>query len=159
MQGSDSNVTTYSPRALLSLIMLGIFAYFQYLSMGNKYFLLLTFSSYIFLALGGNSFIFCHSRAAATKAQNLRQHHGLNLYCWNIDCCKFTRNHPKRGIQHTYYVSPRSFSATLQRCGEPGHYSGGNYQTLFIADYLLDMQLLFQVGVPISKFHSANQLT
>ena len=52
MQGSDSNVTTYSPRALLSLIMLGIFAYFQYLSMDNKYFLLLTFSSYIFLAIG-----------------------------------------------------------------------------------------------------------
>jgi len=135
LQGSDSNVTTYSPRALLSLIMLGIFAYFQYLSMDNKYFLLLTFSSYIFLVIGV-ALLF----SATAEPQPRRRRIFVNItvlifIAGTLIAANSLATIPRGGIQHTYYVLPRSFSATLQRCGEPGHYSGGNYQTLFIADY------------------------
>lgn len=43
---------TFYPNVLFSVLMLGIFAYFQYLALDHQNFVFLTFSSFLFLAVG-----------------------------------------------------------------------------------------------------------
>lgn len=155
LQDSDSNVTTFSPRALLSLFMLIIFASFQHSATDNKHFLLLTFSSYIFLAIGV-ALLF----SAAAEPQPRRRRNFVNItvsifIAVTLITAYSLATIPRGGIKHTYHVSPKNFSITLKKHGEPGHYSGGNYplETLFIANYPVGYAAAFsewQFGLEIS---------
>jgi len=137
LQDSDSNVTTYSPRALLSLSMLAIFAYFQHLATDNRHFLLLTFSSYIFLAIGA-ALLFSAAAEPQPRRRRIFVNSTVSIFIIVTLIAAYSlATIPRGGIKHNYHVSPNNFTITLKSHGEPGHYSGGNYplEPLFIANY------------------------
>ena len=148
--------TTYSPYALLSLFMLVVFAYFQFLAIDNRNFLLLTFSSYIFLAVGAA--LLFH---VAGKPQSRRRKIFVNIVTLifiavTLIAANSLATVPRGGIEHTYRVSPKSFSLAIQTIGEPGRYGGSNYpyETIYVADYPVGFVLAsasYDFGVEITS--------
>jgi hypothetical protein len=124
--------------ALLSLPLLAIFACFQYLAIDNESFLLLTFSSYAFLAFGVILLVFATS-AMQTLGRKVFVNVVVLIHLAVILFAAFSlATIPRGGISHTYHVTPKDFTMVAKyttHMGQYGYY-GGNYpyETLYATE-------------------------
>jgi len=130
---------TFSPSVLFSLLMLVIFAYFQYLALDHPNFVLLTFTSFVFLAVGAALLI-----RIVFEPQSRRRRIFINIVAFIfIAVILIAANSlgtiPRGGPVYLYGHTPqqKNFSITVRKHPELGYYSGSNYpyEILYAADY------------------------
>ncbi|MDH5376251.1 MAG: hypothetical protein OEZ21_11365 [Candidatus Bathyarchaeota archaeon] len=141
----NSGGASFTSSVLLSIPMLVVFAYFQILALDNQHFLLLTFSSYAFLA-GGIALLFSTVGRAAVRTCRIFVNIVVLIFVVTILVAAYSlATIPRGGVMHTYYASPNGFSMNLQAHGAAGRYSGGNYpeETIVVADYPVGWVLAF----------------
>jgi len=127
----------FSRGALLSLVMLGGFLYFQLVAIDNQFFVFFTFSSFVFLFLGAVLLF-----RAASEAHVRRRKIFVNAVAFICIVFVLVASYslatlPRGGVMQSHYWKPKSFSIIATRFTELGTYSGSNYpyEWIYSADY------------------------
>jgi len=127
----------FSRGALLSLVMLGGFLYFQFLSIDNRFFVFFMFSSFVFLFFGAVLLF-----RAASEAHVRRRKIFVNVVAFICIVVVLIAAYslatlPRGGVMETHYWEPKSFSIIVTRRSGFGTYSGSNYpyELIYSADY------------------------
>ncbi len=120
--------------ALLCIPIFAVFLYFQSVAVTNVNFVLLTFSSYIFLGLG--TFLLLY---AGAKKQTRWPRILVNVIVFifivaTLLVANSIATVPRGGIRHDHRVSMNSFTITDDP-DESGQYRGEHTETMFEADY------------------------
>ena len=127
----------FSRGALLSLVMLGGFLYFQFLAVDNQFFVFFMFSSFVFLFFGAVLLF-----RAASEAHVRRRKIFVNVVAFFCIAVVLIASYslatlPRGGVMQSHYWKPKNFSIIVTRLSESGTYTGSNYpyEPIYSADY------------------------
>jgi len=127
----------FSRGALLSLVMLSGFLYFQLVAIDNQFFVFFTFSSFAFLFFGAVLLF-----RAASEAQVRRRKVFVNVVAFICIAFVLIASYslatlPRGGVLQSHYWKPKSFSMIVTRFTGSGTYSGSNYpyEPIYSANY------------------------
>jgi len=127
----------FSRGALLSLVMLGGFLYFQFLAVDNQFFVFFMFSSFVFLFFGAVLLF-----RAASEAHVRRRKIFVNAVAFICIAAVLIASYslatlPRGGVMQSHYWEPKNFSIIATRLSGPGTYSGSKYpyEPIYSADY------------------------
>jgi hypothetical protein len=130
---------TFYPNMLFSTLMLAIFMYFQHLALDHPNFVFLTFSSFIFLAIGIALLIRTESETLPRRRRIFINIAAFTFIVMILVAANSLGTVPRGGDVYLYghRVQQRDFSITVRKHPELGYYSGVNYpsETLYVADY------------------------
>jgi hypothetical protein len=125
--------------SLLSLLPLAVFVYFQILSLDNPFFTILTFSSFLFTAVG-TVLLYSASNKTKNRGDKITVYTVTSIFIIALLLAGYSlATIPRGGIKNTFNASPSSFQITASYHETPvtGVFSGSNYpyETIYIADY------------------------
>jgi hypothetical protein len=144
----------FSYRALLSLVMLGVFLYFQLIAIDNQFFLFFMFSSFIFLFFGAVLLFQAASEAHARRRKIFVNIVALFCIAFMLVAAYSLATLPRGGVLQTHYWEPKSFSIIATRFTGPGTYMGSSYppEQIYSANYAVGYVAAFANAGPGSLF-------
>jgi DNA-binding transcriptional ArsR family regulator len=122
----------FSRGALLALVMLAGFLYFQFLSIDNRFFLFFEFSSFVFLFFGAILLLRAYSDAHVRRRKIFVNIVALICIFLVLVAAYSLATLPRGGVWQTHHWEARDFSAVASRRSGPGSYVGSNYPYEFI---------------------------
>ncbi len=132
----------FYPNILFSMLMLVIFTYFQHSALDNQNFLFLTFSSFIFLAIGAVLLLRVGSEPSESQPRRRKIFTNVVVLTFIVVILLAANSLgtiPRGGRVYLYghSVQQKSFSITVGKYLELDTYRGSNYpyEILYAADY------------------------
>jgi len=127
----------FSRGALLSLVMLGGFLYFQFVAINNRFFVFFMFSSFVFLFFGAVLLFRAASEAHVRRRKIFVNVVALICIVAVLIAAYSFATLPRGGVMQSHLWEPKSFSIFAGRRSGLGTYSGSNYpyELIYSADY------------------------